>query len=181
MMGFVGPPPLEVPAMGPLMRILAGGKSSRLYHDLVYQQKVAQDVSASWDSAMRLGGLIELTATVQAGHTPEEVASALDAELRRVRDEPPSAAELQRARRNLEAGLFAQLENVGGFGGKADQLNYYETFAGDPAAFAQQLERVLAVTPQDVQKAAQTFLKAEQRVVITVLPEAKQASAGGAR
>ncbi len=181
MMGFVGPPPLQTPAMGPLMRILAGGKSSRLYHDLVYEQKIAQDVSASWDPSMRLGGIVEITATVQAGHTPDEVLAALDGEIRRLREAPPAADELQRASRNLEAGLFAQLENVGGFGGKADQLNYYEMFAGDPAAFSSQLQRVLAVTAEDVQKAAQAFLRDEQRVVITVLPEAKQASAGGAR
>jgi zinc protease len=118
---------------------------------------------------------------VQAGHTPEEVLAALDGEIRRLREAGPAPDELQRASRNLEAGLFAQLENVGGFGGKADQLNYYEMFAGDPAAFSKQLQRVLAVTADDVQKAAQAFLRDEQRVVITVLPEAKQASAGGAR
>jgi zinc protease len=181
MIGFVGPPPLSVPAMGTAMRILAGGKSSRLYHDLVYQQKIAQDVSASWDPSMQLGGLVEITATVQAGHTPEEVAAALSDEIRRLRDAPAAPDELERAKRNVKAGLFSQLENVGGFGGKADQLNYYEMFAGDPGAFSKQLERTLAVTPEDVQKAAQTFLKDEQRVVITVLPEQKQASTGGAR
>ena len=180
MMGFVGPPPLEVPAMATLMRILAGGKSSRLYHDLVYEQKIAQDVSASWDPAMRLGGLVEITATVQAGHTPDEVVAALSGEIRRAREAPPGADELERAKRNVRAGLFALLENVGGFGGKADQLDYYEMFAGDPGAFAKQLERTLAVTAEDVQKAAQTYLKDEQRVVLTVLPEQKQASAGGA-
>src|SRR4051794_40766374 len=45
--GYVGPPPLRVPAMPVLMRILAGGKSSRLYHELVYRKKIAQDISAS--------------------------------------------------------------------------------------------------------------------------------------
>jgi len=48
LIGYVGPKPLENPAIGPLVRILAGGKSSRLYHDLVYRKKIAQDVSANW-------------------------------------------------------------------------------------------------------------------------------------
>jgi zinc protease len=86
---------------------------------------------------------------------------------------------LERAKRNLKSGLFAQLENVGGFGGKADQLNYYEMWAGDPAAFTKNLEATLAVTPDQVQKAAQKFLQDHQRVVITVLPEQKQAAGGG--
>jgi len=181
LIGFVGPKPLEHPATAPLVRILAGGKSSRLYHDLVYEKKIAQDVSASWDPSMQLGGVIEITATVQAGHTPEEVVAVLTDEVKRLRDEPPSPDELARAKRNLESGLFAQLESVGGFGGKGDQLNYYEMFAKDPGAFAKNLEATLAVTPEQVQKVAQQYLGDEQRVVITVLPEQKHASAGGGR
>jgi zinc protease len=181
LIGYVGPKPLEVPAVSPLMRILAGGKSSRLYHDLVYTKKIAQDISASWDPSMQLGGIIELTATVQAGHTPEEVAAALTEEVRRLREAPPSADELERAKRNLRSGLFAQLENVGGFGGKADQLSYFEMFARDPAAFSRTLEATLAVTPAQVQQVAQRYMKDEQRVMITVLPAPKQASAGAER
>ena len=176
LVGFVGPVPLEEPAMGVLMRILGAGKSSRLYHDLVYRQKIAQDVAASWDSGMELGGLIEISATVQAGHTAAEVEAALTDELRRVRETPPTEDELERARRNLKAGLFAQLENIGGFGGKADQLNDYQFRAQDPAAFSTQLEATLAVTAGQVQKAAQKYLRDEARAVIQVLP-----AQGGAR
>jgi zinc protease len=181
LIGYVGPKPLEHPAVAPLVRILAGGKSTRLYHDLVYEKKLALDVSATWDPSMQLGGVIEITATVQAGHTPEEVIAALSDEMRRLRDEPVAPEELARAKRNLESGLFAQLENVGGFGGKGDQLNYYELFAKDPGAFAKNLEATLAVTPAQVHEVAQQYLHDEQRVVITVLPEQKQASAGGGR
>ncbi len=179
LIGYVGPKPLENPAVTPLMRILAGGKSSRLYHDLVYEKKIAQDISASWDPAMQLGGLIEITATVQAGHTPEEVAAALGDEVRRLRESPPGADELERAKRNLRSTLFSQLENVGGFGGKADQLSYYEMFARDPGAFAKNLEATLAVEPAQVQEVARQYLRDDQRVVITVLPEQKQAAGGG--
>ena len=170
LMGWVGPPPLQRPAMNPLLRILAGGKSSRLYHDLVYQKKIAQDVAADWGSGMRLGGYIELSATVQAGHTPQEVEQALADEVKRLRDAPPADDELARARRNIQSGLFAQLENVGGFGGKADLLDYYDMWAGGPEGFTRNLEATLAATPADVQKLAQEFLRDEQRVVVTILP-----------
>jgi zinc protease len=169
--GWVGPKPLEEPAMTPLMLVLAGGKSSRLYHDLVYDQKIAQDVSAAWDPGMRLGGLAEVTATVQAGHTPEEVQNALTREIKALRDAPPSEEELTRVKRNLRASLFAQLENVGGFGGKADVLNDFEFRAGDPGQFTPYLEKVLSVTPQDVQAAAKKYLAEEHRVTVTVLPQ----------
>jgi zinc protease len=179
LIGFVGPKPLENPAANVLMRILAGGKSSRLYHDLVYQKKIAQDVGASWDPGMQLGGVIEISATVQAGHTPAEVEAALSDELKRLREAPPAADEMERAKRNVKAGLFAQLESVGGFGGKADQLNYYEMRAQDPGHFAKNLEATLAVTAEQVQKTAEQYLRDDQRVVVTILPQEKQA--GGAR
>ena len=171
LIGFIGPKPLEDPAASTLMRVLSGGKASRLYHDLVYEKKIAQDVGASWDSNMQLGGVIEVAATVQAGHTPEEVEQALGEEFRRLREAPPAGDELTRAKRNLQAGLFAQLENVGGFGGKADQLSYYEMRAGDPGYFAKDLEKALAVTPAEVQQAAEKYLRDEQRATVVILPE----------
>ena len=171
LMGFVGPKPIEKPAIDVLMRVLSGGKTSRLYRDLVFDRKIAQDASASWDNGMSLGGIVELSATVQAGHTPEEVEAALLEELKRVREAPPAADEMERARRGIEAGLFAQLENVGGFGGKADQLDYFEQWAHDPGAFAKYLQATLAVTPEEVQKVAQEFLRDEQRVTIVVRPD----------
>ena len=98
LIGYIGPKPLENPAIGPLVRILAGGKSSRLYHDLVYEKKIAQDVSANWDPSMQLGGIVEITATVQVGHTPEEVEAALTEEVRRLREAPATVEELERER-----------------------------------------------------------------------------------
>src|SRR5439155_11733902 len=138
----------------------------------------AEDVGASWDPSMQLGGVIELTATVQAGHAPQELEAALDEEIKRLRDAPPDAAELERAKRNVQAQLYSALENVGGFGGKADQLNYYEMWAQDPGYFSKNLLAFMAVTGGEVQKAAQQFMRDEQRVVITVLPEQKQAQGG---
>ncbi len=178
LMAWVGPRPLEGSAVNALMRVLAGGKSSRLYHDLVYEKKIAQDVSASWDPSMQLGGVIELTATVQAGHVPQELEAALTEEIKRLRDQPPAEAEVERGKRNVQAQLYSALENVGGFGGKADQLNYFEMWAHDPGYFSKNLAAFMAVTPDQVQKAAQQFMRDEQRVVITVLPEQKQAAGG---
>jgi zinc protease len=120
---------------------------------------------------MRLGGLVTVSATVQAGHDPKEVAAALAAEIKALRDAPPTPDEMERVKRNIRAQLFAQLENTGGFGGKADLLNEYEFRAGDPGQFSRQIEKVLAVTPEDVQKIAQKYLGEDNRVTITVLPE----------
>ena len=170
LIGYIGPKPLQGHAIQAATRILAGGKASRLYEELVYRRKIAQDVSASFDNSMQLGGQIEISATVQAGHTAEEVEQALLEELKKLRETPPSAAELDRAKRNVQAALYAALENVGGFGGKADQLNFYEMWARDPGAFTANLEKFMAVTPQDVQNAVREFLGEEKNVVIEIAP-----------
>jgi zinc protease len=152
------------------MRILGSGKSCRLYQALVHDLRVAQDVSASSTPA-QLGGETEIEATVQVGHTPDEVEKALVEQIAKLRDAPPSEEELLRARRNLIANIYAALENVGGSGGKADLLNYFEMWRRDPGFLSEQIARAQAVTAADVQKAAQKWLADDSRVTLHVVPE----------
>jgi len=172
--GWVGPKPTEGDALQVAMRILGAGKSSRLYQALVHDQRVAQDVSATSTPA-QLGGETEIAATVQVGHTPEEVEKALSMQVAKLRDAPPTPEELMRARRNLVASIYSALENVGG-GGKADLLNYFEMWRHDPGFLSEQIARAQAVTAADVQKAVQQWLADDARVTLHVLPEQ-----GGAR
>jgi zinc protease len=65
------------------------------------------------------------------------------------------------------------MERVGGFGGKADQLNGYFVSTGDPDWFNEDLGRYRAIAPSDVRAAAQAFLPAGRRVELTVVPEGK--------
>jgi len=170
MFGWVGPRPTEEEALQVAVRILGSGKSCRLYRALVHDQRVAQDVSASSTPA-QLGGETEIEATVQVGHTPEEVEKALAAQVAALREAPPSEEELLRARRNLVAALYSALENVGGSGGKADLLNYVEMWRRDPGFLSEQIARAQAVTAVDVQQAARKWLADEARVVLHVVPE----------
>jgi len=65
------------------------------------------------------------------------------------------------------------MERVGGFGGKADQLNYYNYFVGTPDYFQKDLDRYRRVTPAAVQRAARTYLTGPHRVVLSVVPQGK--------
>ena len=71
-------------------RVLGGGKSSRLYKKLVYEQQIAQDVSA-YQYALMLGSVFGIEATARPGHTAEELEQAIDEELEKFRREGPSA------------------------------------------------------------------------------------------
>jgi zinc protease len=80
---------------------------------------------------------------------------------------------VQRAVNQIEASFYNRMERVGGFGGKADQLNAYYTNTGDPDWFNEDLARYRALSPSDIRAAADRFLPADRRVELTVVPETK--------
>ena len=169
-------PPAYAPADAALdvaASILTGGKNSRLFKRLVYDTQIAQDVAAFQDS-QRLSGTFLVIATARPGHTVEEMQKAIDEEMVRLRDQPPDAREVQRAINEIEAAFYRQMERVGGFSGKAEQLNAYYFAGGDPDFFAEDLARYKALSPTDVQAAIRRWLPADRRVELVVAPEVKK-------
>jgi len=158
-----------------LCDVLAKGKSSRLYRELVYTQKVAQAVSADIETA-RLAGYAAVDATVAPGIAPEKAEGALDVQLQQLMDAPPTVAELDRAKRNRVANVLRRLERVGGFGGKADVLESGEFWMGDPGFIDTLVAKWDAVTPAQVQAVARKYFAKDERVVITVNPAPKTSS-----
>ena len=152
--------------------ILAGGKNSRLYKRLVYDMQIAQSVSASQNS-QALSSHFEIEVTPRPGHTIEEVQKVIDEEISKLQREAPSDHEVQRAVNQIEASFYNRMERVGGFGGKADQLNAYYTNTGDPDWFNEDLARYRALSPSDIRAVADRFLPADRRVELTVVPETK--------
>jgi zinc protease len=94
----------------------------------------------------------------------------IDRELRALADSGPTVREVERARNGIEAGFLDRMERVGSFGGKADQLNYYDYFVGTPDYFERDLDRYRRVTPADVQRLARDYLVRSHRVVLSVVP-----------
>src|SRR6184192_1054368 len=155
-----------------LANVLAGGRSSRLYRRLVYERQVATDVVAFQDGS-RIDGKFEVYATARPGHDLGELQRVIDEELQKLTDQGPTPREVERAQNTFEAQFLSRMERVGGFGGKADQLNYYNYFVGTPDYFQQDLDRYRRVTPAAVQRAARTYLTGPHRVVLSVVPQGK--------
>jgi predicted Zn-dependent peptidase len=147
-----------------LARVLAAGKTSRLYKRLVYDDQIAQDVSANQESA-QLGSAFKVVATAKPGHTPEELLAAIDAELAKVRATSPSGAELARARATFLSREAFSLERVGT---RADVISTYVHFLGDPGYLPKDLARYESATPDSVRDAARSWLPADKRVVVMV-------------
>jgi zinc protease len=160
-------------ALDVLSSVLADGKNSRLYKRLVYDTQIAQDVEATQQSGA-LGSSFLIVATARPGHTAAELQTAIDEELARLRREPPETREVQRAVNQIEASFYRRMERVGGFYGKADQLNAYYVAGGGPDYFAEDLARYTSLSPSDVQAALVDWLPPDRRVELTVLPEEKK-------
>jgi zinc protease len=159
-----------------LADVLANGKTSRLYRALVYEQRMAVDVSAHQNSR-ELGSFFFLSATAVPGRPLTDVAALVDGAIEAIAAEGPTDDELERALVQAEAHFLYRLQTLGGFGGRSDQLNAYNVMRGDPGFFAADLERYRRATRDSIREAARRYLAADRRVVLSVVPRGQQALA----
>ena len=152
--------------------LLANGKTSRLYRRLVCDGRIATDVSAAQNSR-EVGGFVQIAATATPGHTLVELERAVTDEVSRLAREGPTAAEIDRGRVQAEAQFMFRLQTVGGFGGKSDQLNAYNTFLGDPDFFSRDLARYDSVTASTLQDATRRYLDHGRRVILSIVPRGR--------
>jgi zinc protease len=101
-----------------------------------------------------------------------ELEDVIEEELDRLAAEPPTPREIERAVNQVEAAFLDGLEQVGGFGGKADALNAYYFATGNPDYFNEDLARYRALEPEDVRSAVRTWLRDDGRVFVRVVPAA---------
>ena len=156
--------------------VLSSGKTSRLYRALVYEQRIATEVAASQNSR-ELGSFFQIVATAAPGRTLAEVERAISVEMAQLIETGPTGVELQRCLAQAEAHFLFRLQTVGGFGGKSDQLNAYNTFLGEPGYFAKDLERYRTATTAHLRDAAARWLKPDRRVVLSVVPRGRDSMA----
>jgi zinc protease len=156
--------------------LVASGKTSRLYRALVYEQRIATEVAASQNSR-ELGSFFQIVATAAPGRTLAEVERAIARELSGVIEKGPTGGELERCLAQAEAHFIFRLQTVGGFGGKSDQLNAYNTFLGDPGYFDEDLLRYRNATAEGLRAAAEAYLLPRRRVVLSIVPRGRLALA----
>jgi zinc protease len=155
------------PAISLLSEVLFGGRASRLHQRLVRELEIASEVRA-FVGPFHDPGLFELYIAAREGHTAEELLAVLDAELKKVTEEPVSAEEMARASARFELGLLGGLETADG---KASTIGFYEAVLGRPAAAFERLEATRRLTQSDLLRAARRYLNPAQRSVILVRPE----------
>jgi zinc protease len=169
-------PGLGDPDWGPLTLandILFGGRSSRLYRRLVDDLELATECRGSV-TPFRDPGLHEMWVALRPGKAARQALKVLDAEVDRLRAEPPTDAEVDKAKNRYELGFLNGMETAGG---KAEQVGFYETVLGDAGLIFQRLEEYRRVTPEDVQRVARRYLDRSRRTVLHVLPKGRKGAA----
>ncbi|MDB5425347.1 MAG: peptidase family, partial [Phenylobacterium sp.] len=160
----------DAPALKVLDAILSGGKSSRLYNSLVYDKQVAAEVFSNADLPQQPGNFM-VGAILASGHTIAQGEAALLAEVKRLRDAPPTAAELSEAKNELVAGKLRERETIDGRG---FALGYALRTDGDAAKANTELADLQKVTAADVQRVAVKYLDPDRRMTIRYRPESER-------
>ena len=159
----------DEPSLDTVAAILGDGKSSRLYKRLVYDEKIAQSVSAGF-SGEQIGGSFEIVVTAKPGTDPKRLIKEISEEVAKISTTAPDAKELERAQNSQEASFLNGLEPTLS---RAIQLASYDVLAKDPDYFAKDLARRRAVTTTQVRDVAARYLKPNARVVLTITPGKK--------
>jgi zinc protease len=152
--------------------VLANGRTSRLYRRLVFEERIATDVSAAQNSR-ELCGFAQISATAAPGHSLPELDRAIREEVDRLSADGPTGSEIDRGRVQAETHFMQRLQTVGGFGGKSDQLNAYNTFLGRPDYFNEDLGRYERVTDGALRAAVAKYLRDACRVTLSVVPRGR--------
>jgi len=159
-----------------LADLLANGKTSRLYRTLVYDKRLAVDVSA-FQHSRELSSFFLLASTAAPGQSLTEIAAVIDERIQALADEGPTVPEMERGLAQAEAHFMYRLQTVGGFGGKSDQLNAYNVFRGDPDFFGDDLGRYRQATAKSVGATARKYLAFDRRVLLSIVPRGQAAFA----
>jgi zinc protease len=157
----------DAPALEVLSVVLAGGRSSRLYRDLVYERQLALEAGGDYSYFSIDPNLFWFYATPLPGQTAETLEKELLAEMARLAREPVGDVELTRAKNQIEASFVFQDDSIHR---RASLLARFELL-GDHTKKAGYLDLIRAVTAGDLQRVALAYFQDDKKNVGILLPK----------
>jgi predicted Zn-dependent peptidase len=160
-----------------LADLLSDGRTSRLYRSLVRDKKIASEAEGGTGfPGVKYPHIFYFFAAPMPGHTPEEVAKAIHAEIDRLKKEDISDDELKMVKTRAKANLLRSLDSNEGL---ATSLAMYQTLYGDWRELFRSVDRINAVTKADIRRVASEVFVAKNRTVGVI--ENAAAANGGAQ
>lgn len=154
--------------------VMGDGKNSRMYKELVYNQQIATNASV-FNYEQKLASIFGISVDVKQGEDPAVVEREMDKIINQFLKKGPTKDEVKLVSTKRKAAIIRGLEEVGGFGGKADTLASGEFVANDPNYFKTELKELANTTPKKVKAAAQQWLS-DGWHQITYIPFAEHAA-----
>jgi predicted Zn-dependent peptidase len=153
-----------------LNKVLSGGESSRLNRRVVEEDQLALFCGA-FSFGLEDPGVTLAFSMANMGVDPSEVEAAMNEEVDRMKKELISNRELEKLKNQIESEFIQSNASMAGI---AESLANYHMYYGDANLINTEIDRYLAVTKEDIRKAAQTYYNEESRVTLYFLqdPEA---------
>jgi predicted Zn-dependent peptidase len=151
------------PALDALIDYLGQGRTSLLYKNLVKEKKIAMNVGAFVGlPGDKYPTLLAVYAMASSGHTNAECEMEIFKEVEKLQNESIPPEEVDKIKARAKAKFINQLD---GNQGLAFQLAGYQTYWGDWRRLFKELDRINAVTPDDIQRVAKKYLTKKNRIV----------------
>jgi zinc protease len=159
-------------ALQVLSAALQSGQSSRLYQTLVRDKQLAQSVGGFMDEKRGIGALYT-SATVRSGVKTADVEDAIYAEIERLKKDGIADWELQKAKNTTRRSF---INNMQSSLLRALNISVWTVYYNDPNLINTRLDKVNAVTKEDVQRVANKYLMTTNRTVVVTIPKPKTAT-----
>ena len=156
-------------ALQVLQTILFSGQSSRMYQRIVDKDQLAISIDGSFEFSID-PTLFTITAQPKEGVKTEAVETAAYDELEKVKAQPVSDQEIEKAKNILLATFYRQMKTIDG---RANTLGTFEVFFGDYNKLFSAAADYARVTKEDVRRVAQKYFGEKNRTVATLAPEAE--------
>jgi len=154
-------------ALSVLSQYLAEGKKAPLYKVLVENQQLTSNVSM-YQQSSEIAGQLTLSVTAFDQTNLNMVANAINEAFKDFEAYGISETDLKRIKAGQETNFYRGLSSVLG---KGFQLAQYEIFAGDPGFINQDVKNILAVTPEDVMRVYNTYIKDQNFIATSFVPK----------
>lgn len=152
-----------------LAHVISGTRSSRLDRKVSFESKIAENVTA-YTLQYQAGGRFIIDLRLKPGVSLDEGQAAIESVLSDLNRRPPSADELEQALNTHESYLIQSLESLSR---RADRLQTYNHYLGDPDRLAWEVQSLRAVTVDDLIQAAKTYL-GPKRITLRMAPKGAQ-------
>lgn len=153
-------------ALDLLTVILAGGRSSRLHQDLVYQKRLVRGVDADYSGASIDPTVFSVTAQLLPGKEPGPIQREIDGLIEKVKTELVGERELNKAKNQIEAAFIFGRDSIFG---QAMKIGFYEA-VGDWRLMDRYLEGIRKVSREDIRRVAKQYLDSDRRTLGTLIP-----------